>query len=83
MLNQVLVVRPKIILEPSLNVRENQFLALNDAVLNDFINLLSVFSHSFRFPKFYTLEQQWEMSFTLHELFFRITTCLKQLNTLH
>ena len=59
----ILVPRPKRVIKPSLKVRENIGLASNDdAVLKDFIYLLSVFPYSFHFPKFYTLEQQGEMS---------------------
>ena len=81
----LLLLGPKRIIKPSLKGRENLRFTIDDPVLNNFIDFLSVFSHSFRFPKFYTLKQQWEMScflLTLHELLFRLATCLKQLNAL-
>ena len=46
----ILLARPKRIIKPSLKVRENLGLAVDDAGLKDFIDLLSVFSYSFSFP---------------------------------
>ena len=73
----ILVVRPKRIIKPPLKGRENLGFTMDDPVINDFIDLLSVFSHSFRCPKYYTLEQQWEMSYYLARIIVYVSYLLE------